>query len=148
MSIAKLQQDLMSAMKAKDAVRVGTLRLLLSSVKNKQIELGHELSQEEVLQVVKKEVKQRKDSIAQYQAVNRTDLVEEESAELAVLEDYMPAQMDEAAIVQEVDKVIADTGAAGPADMDKVMGALSGLRDQADMGMVSKVVRERLASQG
>lgn len=140
----KVQQDLVQAMKAKQGTRVGALRLLLASLKNKQIELGHELSSEEAVSVIQKEVKQRKDSIQQYSQANRQDLVEQESAELAVLQEYMPAQMDEATISKEVEKAIQSTGAASPSDMGKVMAALSHLKGQADMAVVSNLVRLKL----
>ena len=142
--LEKIQQDLIQAMKAKDAVRVGALRLLISSIKNKQIELGHDLNQDEALKVVQKEVKQRKDSIQQYAQADRQDLVDQESAELKVLEDYMPEQMDESSIAAEVDKAIAAVGASSPSDMGKVMAALTHLKDQADMSIVSNLVKQRL----
>lgn len=143
--INELQTDLIAAMKAKDDTRVGALRLLLSSVKNKQIDLQHELSEEEFLAVVQKEVKQRKDSIAQYEAAGRADLAGEEQAELKVLMSYMPAQMSEEEIAAAVDRAIADTGAASAADMGKIMPALAYLKGQADMGLVSKLVKEKLS---
>src|SRR5690606_29102746 len=115
--VATIQKDLIAAMKAKDDVRVGTLRLLLSSMKNKQIELGHELSSDEGMAVIQKEVKQRKDSISQYEAAGRADLAEEESAELAVLQTYMPAQMSEDEMADAVEKAISSTGASGASDM-------------------------------
>jgi uncharacterized protein YqeY len=144
--VDQLNQDLISAMKAKDATVTGALRLLLSSVRNKKIELGHELADEEFLAVVAKEVKQRKDSIAQYAAASRQDLVDNEQAELAVLQRYLPAQLDAEAIAAEVEKAIASTGAAAAADMGKVMGALAHLKNQADMGHVSQLVRQKLAN--
>ncbi len=142
--VATIQQDLIAAMKAKDETQVGTLRLLLSSLKNKQIELGHELNADEAMAVVQKEVKQRKDSIQQYVQAGRQDLADQESAELSVLEGYMPEQMDEAAIAVEVDKAIQASNATGPNDMGKVMGHLANLKGQADMGLVSQLVRQRL----
>lgn len=142
--VATIQQDLIAAMKAKDSVRVGTLRLLLSSFKNKQIELGHELNQDEAMAVVQKEVKQRKDSISQYEAAHRSDLVEVEAAELAVLEDYMPAQMSESEVAAEVEKAIAKIEASSATDMGRVMGALSHLKGKADMAQVSSIVKQKL----
>jgi uncharacterized protein YqeY len=142
--VEKLQQDILHSMKAKDDARTGALRLLLSNVKNKQIELGRELSADDLLSVVQKEVKQRKDSITQYAAANRLDLVAEEQAELDVLQEYLPAQLSEAEIDQHVESALAQMQPAGPADMGKVMAALSGLKGQADMGMVSQLVREKM----
>ncbi len=144
--IQSLQQDLISAMKAKDDVRVGTLRLLLSSAKNKQIDLGHELSEDDFKAVVQREVKQRKDSISQFEAAGRADLAEEEKAELAVMQEYMPAQMSEEAIAVEVDKAVAESGAASASDIGKVMPLLGHLKGQADMGIVSRLVKKSLAN--
>ena len=142
--VATIQQDLIAAMKAKDDVRVGTLRLLLSSLKNKQIELGHELNQDEAMAVVQKEVKQRKDSIDQYQSAGRADLAEVEAAELEVLQGYMPAQLSESEIAAEVEKAIATTNANSATDMGRVMGALAHLKGQADMALVSNAVKQKL----
>lgn len=133
-------------MKAKDVTRVGALRLLLSSVKNRQIDLGHELNTEEFLAVVTKEVKQRRDSIDQFKAANRQDLVQNEQAELDILQQYLPAQLSQDQIAQKVDKAITQTGATSAADIGKVMGALAHLKTQADMAEVSKLVREKLNS--
>lgn len=146
MLLDKLNQDLITAMKAKDATTTGALRLLLSSVRNKKIEIGHELSDDEFVSVVNKEVKQRKDSIEQYATAGRQDLVDAEKAEMDVLQKYLPAQLDSSAIEAEVNKAIAATNATAAADMGKVMGALSHLKNQADMGQVSQIVRQRLTS--
>lgn len=146
MLLDKLNQDLITAMKAKDATTTGALRLLLSSVRNKKIEIGHELSDDEFVSVVNKEVKQRKDSIEQYATAGRQDLVDAEKAEMDILQKYLPAQLDSSAIEAEVNKAIAATNATAAADMGKVMGALSHLKNQADMGQVSQIVRQRLTS--
>jgi uncharacterized protein YqeY len=142
--VATIQQDLIAAMKAKDDVRVGTLRLLLSSLKNKQIELGHELNQDEAMAVVQKEVKQRKDSISQYQAAGRSDLAAAEAAELEVLQAYMPAQLSEVEIATEVEKAIVATNASSATEMGNVMGALTHLKGKADMSLVSSIVKQKL----
>lgn len=132
-------------MKAKDDVRTGTLRLLLSSTRNKRIELGHDLSDAEFLAVVEKEVKQRKDSISQYQAAGRQDLVDAETGELNILVEYLPEQMSSEQVAAEVDKAITSSGASAVADMGKVMAALSHLKGQADMAEVSALVKQKLA---
>lgn len=132
-------------MKAKDDVRTGALRLLLSAVKNKQIEFGHDLTDQEFLAVVAKEVKQRKDSIAQYQQAGRDDLVKEEQAELDILNEYMPSQLSESDITTHVDNAIEITQASQLSDMGKVMASLSHLKGQADMSLVSQLVKQRLA---
>lgn len=144
MLVDKLSQDLTLAMKAKDARTTGALRLLLSATRNKRIELGHDLSDEEFLAVVGKEVKQRKDSIEQYTQAGRTDLAEAEMEELNILLTYLPEQLGSDQINAEVNKAVASTGAAVVADMGKVMAALSHLKGQADMGEVSALVRQRL----
>jgi uncharacterized protein YqeY len=131
-------------MKAKDDVRTGALRLLLSAARNKKIELGHDLSDDEFLAVVNKEVKQRKDSIAQYLQASRADLVAEEQAELDILTAYLPAQLDSAQVIAEVDKAIVSTGATTATDMGKVMAALAHLKGQTDMAEVSQLVRQKL----
>src|SRR5690606_34379035 len=94
--------------------------------------------------VIQKEVKQRKDSISQYEAAGRADLAEEESAELAVLQTYMPAQMSEDEMAVAVEKAISSTGASGASDMGKVMGVLADLKGKADMGVVSAMVKQKL----
>jgi uncharacterized protein YqeY len=140
----QLSQDLVLSMKAKDDVRTGALRLLLSAARNKKIELGHDLSDDEFLAVVGKEVKQRKDSIEQYRQADRSDLVQEEQAELAILSSYLPEQLNAQQIADEVGKAITATGAAAATDMGKVMAALAHLKGQADMGEVSTLVRQKL----
>jgi uncharacterized protein YqeY len=142
--LQQLQQDLLQAMKAKDATKVGALRLLLSSVKNRQIDLGHELNNDEFLAVVAKEIKQRRDSIEQFTAAGRQDLVANEQAEMDVIRQYLPAQLDESAIAQHVDQAITQTQATSVSDMGKVMTALSHLKGQADMAQVSTLVKQKL----
>ncbi len=146
MLVDQLSQDLASSMKAKDDTRTGALRLLLSATRNKKIELGHDLSDEEFLAVVTKEVKQRKDSIAQYTSAGRQDLVDSETAELNILQSYLPEQLGSDQVAQEVAKAISATGATAQSDIGKVMAALSHLKGQADMGEVSKLVRQHLTS--
>jgi uncharacterized protein YqeY len=144
--VDQLSQDLISSMKAKDDTRTGALRLLLSAARNKKIELGHDLSEEEFLAVVTKEAKQRKDSIEQYSSAGRQDLVDSETAELNILQLYLPAQLGPHQVAMEVDKAISETGATAQADMGKVMAALAHLKGQADMGQVSQLVRQKLTS--
>jgi uncharacterized protein YqeY len=142
----QLSQDLTAAMKAKDDVRTGALRLLLSATRNKRIELGHDLSDDEFLAVVGKEVKQRKDSIAQYTQAGREDLVKEEQAELDIISDYLPEQLGPDQVALEVEKALTSTGASSSSDMGKVMAALGHLKGQADMSEVSKIVRQKLVA--
>ena len=124
---------------------LGVIRLVLAAVKQKEVDERIEMTDPLVLAVLEKMVKQRKDSISQYEAAAREDLAAIERYELGVIEAYLPAKLDEAAILAEIDKAIAATGAASAADMGKLMGVLKpALAGQADMGLVSKLVKQKL----
>ena len=141
----QIDQDLASSMKEGDAARTSILRLLKNSLKNEQIKLGHELSEEETLKVLQREAKQRRDSIEQFKAGGRDDLVESEQAELSAVEAYLPQQMSEGELEALVDEVIQETGASSPAQMGQVIGAvLKKAQGRADGGAVSKLVRQKL----
>jgi uncharacterized protein YqeY len=143
---ARITEDMKTAMRAKDTARLSAIRLLLAAVKQREVDERRELSDADVLAVIDKMVKQRRDSIAQFTAGNRMDLVANEQAELAVLATYQPQQMSEAEVDAAVDAAIAATGAAGPAGMGKVMAELKGkLAGRADMSAVSARVKARLA---
>ncbi len=134
-------------MKAKDAVKLSTLRMLLAALKNKKIELKQEdeLNDEQVLGVIKTEVKKRKDSIIAYKEGGRDDLVKKENSELEILGKYMPEQMSEEAISDVVGKIVSGLGEVGPADFGKVMGAaMKELKGQADGTIVSEAVKKVL----
>jgi len=134
------------AMKAKDAQRLGALRLLLAAVKQREVDERAELGDAEVLSVIDKMVKQRRDSIAQYEAAGREDLASQERFEIEVLSAYLPKQADEAEIAAEIEAAIAATGAKGMADMGKVMNAVKAkLAGRADMAKVSGLVKAKLA---
>ncbi len=134
-------------MRAKDAPRLSAVRLLLAAIKQREIDERKELVDAEVLSVIEKMLKQRRDSIAQYQAANRHDLADTEKFEVGVLSEYMPLQLSDDDIAAEVDAVILAVGATGPADMGKVMGSVKGkLAGRADMAKVSALVKARLAS--
>lgn len=143
----QMTEELKVAMKSGDTVRRDTIRFVQSAVKNEAIELrkpAAELSDEEVLSVIKKISKQRKDSIAQYQAANRMDLVEKEQAELALIEVYLPAQLPEAEVERIVREAIAETEATDKSALGKVMGvAMKKVAGQAD-GNVIRNIAERL----
>lgn len=142
----KINGDLIEAMKAKDEVSVSTLRLLVSAIKNKQIDLGHELNDEEVLEVVSKAAKQRRESIEAYKKGGRDDLSQKEEAELVVIEKYLPKQLEKEEISKIVDDVILETGASGQADFGKVIGeVMKKVKGQADGSVVSGIVREKLS---
>jgi uncharacterized protein YqeY len=142
----QLTDDMKTAMKGGDKARLGVIRLILAAVKQREVDERIELDDPQVLAVLEKMVKQRRDSITQFDAANRQDLADIERAELVVIEAYLPAQLDEAAIQAAIDAAVAETGATGPADMGKLMGVLKPrLAGQADMGAVSKLVKQRLA---
>lgn len=141
-----LIEDMKTAMKAGEKERLGVIRLVNAAIKQKEVDERVELDDDAVIAVLGRMLKQRRDSVSQYEAAGREDLAAVERAEIAVIEGYLPAQMDEAAINAEIDAAIATTGAAGPADMGKLMGALKPkLAGKADMGLVSKLVRQKLA---
>jgi len=133
-------------MRAKDAARLSTVRLLLAAIKQREVDERIELDDAAVVGVIEKMIKQRRESIAQFEKAARNDLVDVEKAELRVLSAYLPAQMSEAEIQKQIDSVISETGASGAKDMGKVMAALkSRLAGKADMGKISGLVKARLA---
>ncbi|WXT99472.1 MAG: putative protein YqeY [Catillopecten margaritatus gill symbiont] len=142
----RITADMKSAMKAKDKAALKAIRMILGAIKQKEVDERIEVDDDQVLAVIQKMVKQRKDSISQFQDAGRTDLVEVEEAELNIINNYMPAQLSEDEITAAVDKAIADTGANSMADMGKLMGALKGvLAGKADMGAVSAVIKTKLS---
>lgn len=142
---AKIQEDIKTAMKAKETARLGTLRLLSAAMKQKEVDERVELDDAAVLAIVEKLIKQRKDSISQFEKAGRQDLVDAEAAEAVILSAYLPAQLSEAEIAAAIDAAMAATGAAGPKDMGKLMGVLKPqLAGRADMGKVSALVKTRL----
>ncbi|HRY28154.1 MAG TPA: GatB/YqeY domain-containing protein [Candidatus Moranbacteria bacterium] len=144
----KITADLKDAMKSGDAKKRDTLRLLDSAIKNTEIEKKKRetgLSDEEIIEVVARSIKQRKDSVAQYEAGGRPELAENEKAEIEILSVYMPEQMSEEKIREAVKEIIAATGMTSKADMGKVMGqAMGKLKGQADGNVVKKIVEEEL----
>ncbi len=143
---AKLTDDMKTAMKAGEKDRLGVIRLINAAIKQKEVDERVEMTDPLVLAVLEKMVKQRKDSISQYEAANREDLAAVERYELGVIDAYLPAKMDEAAILAAIAAAKAETGAAGPADIGKLMAVLKPkLAGQADMGLVSQLVKKALA---
>jgi len=133
-------------MRAKDSARLSTLRLLTAAIKQREVDERIELDDAAVLAVIEKMIKQRRESVAQFEKGGRADLADAEKAEIELLSAYLPAQMGDAEIQKEIDAVIAATGASGAKDMGKVMGALKAkLAGKADMGKVSTLVKVRLA---
>ena len=145
----EINSGLKGAMKAGEARRVSTLRLVNSTIKNADIEArghGKTLSDDDLLGVLQKMIKQRQESIAQFEKASRTDLVDVEKAEVQLLSAYLPAQIGEAEIQKEIDAAISGSGASGAKDMGKVMAALKArLAGKADMGKVSALVRAKLS---
>jgi len=135
-----------AAMRAKDAARLSTVRLLLAAIKQREVDERIELDDAAVVGVIEKMIKQRRESIAQFEKASRTDLVDAEKAEIAVLSAYLPAQMSDAEIQKQIDSVISETGASSAKDMGKVMAALKPrLAGKADMGKVSALVKGKLS---
>ncbi|WP_430420956.1 GatB/YqeY domain-containing protein [Methylibium petroleiphilum] len=142
----RITEDMKSAMRAKDAARLGTIRLLLAALKQKEVDERVVLDDAMVIAIVDKLIKQRKDSISQFSAAGRTDLADKETAELAVLEAYLPARLSAEQVASEVAAIVAELGASGPGDMGKVMGAVKArLAGKADMGLVSAAVKQALS---
>ena len=145
----RLDADLKEAMKAGDPLRRETIRGIRGAIKNREIEEGRPLDDDGILRVLRSLVKQRSDSIEQYESAGRQDLVAKERAEKAVLEGYLPAAPDPAEIERVVAEVIAEVGAAGPRDMGKVMKpALERLGPGADGKQVSEAVKRQLSAAG
>ncbi|WP_133646718.1 GatB/YqeY domain-containing protein [Paraburkholderia flava] len=142
----QISDDMKTAMRARETERLGTIRLLLAAIKQREVDDRVTLDDAAITVVIDKMIKQRKDSISQFEAAGRDDLVSKEQGELAVLSAYMPAQMSDAEIAAEVDAAVAQTGAAGPQDMGKVMGVLKPkLAGRADMTAVSAKVKAALS---
>ena len=147
----KVTEDMKAAMRAKDSARLGTVRLLLAAMKQKEVDermvlTGTLLTDADVLAIIDKMVKQRRESIAQFEKAARNDLADVEKAEIAVLSAYLPQQLSEAEVGQVIAAAIAESGAAGAKDMGKVMAALRPkLAGRADMGKVSGLVKAKLA---
>ena len=142
----RITDDMKAAMRAKDMARLGTIRLLLAAIKQKEVDERIELDDAAVSSIVEKLIKQRKDSISQFQAAGRDDLVAAEQAELAILQAYLPEQLSAAEVEAAVIAAIAECGATSAKDMGKVVGLVKPrLAGRADMGQVSALIKTRLA---
>ena len=143
----QLNEDMKAAMKAREAEKLGAIRLLLAAVKQREVDERITLDDGAVISVVEKMIKQRRDSIAQFEKASRQDLVDKEKFEVAILEGYLPTQLSQGEIEAIVAAAIASSGAKSPADMGKVMGVVKPqLAGRADMGRVSGLVKAKLAS--
>jgi uncharacterized protein YqeY len=142
----RITEDMKEAMRAKQADRLLTIRMLLAACKQKEVDERITLDDAAVIGIVDKLIKQRKDSVAAFAQAGRTDLVNKETAEIQVLEAYLPQRLDAAQIAAEVARIVAQTGASGPGDMGKVMGAAKAqLAGKAEMALVSAAVKQALA---
>jgi len=141
----QITEDMKAAMRAKETARLGAIRLLLAAMKQREVDERIELTDADVVSIIEKMLKQRRDSISQYGAAGRQDLVDVEQFEVSILQTYMPQQLSEAEIVSAITEAIAATGAAGPQDMGKVMGVVKAkLAGRADMGKVSGLIKAQL----
>lgn len=141
----RITDDMKAAMRAKETARLGAIRLLLAAMKQREVDERLELTDADVLAIIDKMLKQRRDSISQYEAAGRHDLAEAEKFEVSVLQSYMPQPLSEAEVVAAIEQAIVATGASGVQDMGKVMGVLKPqLAGRADLGKVSGQVKARL----
>jgi len=151
MSDVSLKEQLIGAMKAamraKESVRLGVIRLVNAAIKQREVDERIELNDEQVLEVLTKMVKQRKESISQYEAAGRQDLADIEHAEIAIIQVFLPEALSDDAVAAILDEVLAETGASSMKDMGKVMGALKPrLQGRADMGPLSSLIKKRLSA--
>lgn len=142
----RITEDMKAAMRAREAQRLGAIRMLTAAIKQKEVDERIELDDVAVIGIVDKLIKQRKDSIEAFEKAGRQDLADNEAAEIAVLQAYLPARLSQEEIAEQVKAIVAETGAKGPGDMGKVMGAAKAkLAGKADMGQVSAAVKAALA---
>jgi uncharacterized protein YqeY len=141
----KINADIITAMKAKNEAALSALRMLKSAIKYKEVDLKREIKDEEVIDVLSKQAKQRRESIEGFEKGGRAESAASEKAELSLIEAYLPAGLSDAELAQLIEEAIKSTGAAGPKDMGKVMGALTPkIKGKADMGKVSGLVKAKL----
>ena len=141
----RITEDMKAAMRARETARLSTIRLLLAAIKQREVDERRDLSDADIVGVLDKMVKQRRDSISQFEAGKRLDLADVERAEVSILEAYLPTRLSDAEIDAAIDAAIARTGASGAAGMGKVMGVLKGeLAGRADLAVVSARVKARL----
>ena len=142
----QITEDMKTAMRAKDAARLSTIRMLLAAIKQREVDERSVLDDASIVAIVDKTIKQRKDSITAFQSAGRTDLVDKESAELLVLQAYLPARLSIDEVTAEVSAIVASLGATGPGDMGRVMAAVKAqLAGKADMGAISAAVKSALS---
>ncbi|MGE5131035.1 MAG: GatB/YqeY domain-containing protein [Sphingomonadaceae bacterium] len=143
----RIGEDMKAALRARDQARLSAIRLLLAAMKQKEVDERVALEDAHVLAIIDKMIKQRRESVSQYESAGRKDLVDAEKFEIGVLSEYLPKQMSDSEIAQAIDAAVAEAGAAGVKDMGKVMGLLKPrLAGRADMGKVSAQVKARLSA--
>jgi uncharacterized protein len=143
----RLQREIHEALKGGEKIRLGALRMLSAAVRNREVELGHDLSDDELAEVASREVKRRKEAAEAFEGAGRRELADKEREEQTVLETYLPAQLSDGELAALIEEAIAATGASGPGDLGKVMGHVMGkARGRVDGGAVNRLVRERLGS--
>ena len=139
--------DIITAMKAKDKDTLSVLRMVKGAMQLEEINVKHELNDEEMTRIISKQIKTRKDSIVEFEKGNRQDLVDAVNSEIAILEKYMPEQMSEEQIAKVIDEVFSKINPTGPSEMGKIMGMISPLvKGKADMGLVNKMIKEKLSN--
>ncbi len=144
-TLTRLKTDMKTAMKARDSERLTTIRMLISALKNKQIDLGRDVTEDEIVTVLSTEAKKRREAAESYRGGGRDELADKEEAELVVIEDYLPRQLSEEEVGAIVDELIASTGAESKSDMGKVMGPLMGrIKGQFDGGAAKDIVMSKL----
>jgi len=142
---ARISEDMKNAMRAKDSARLGAIRLLLSAIKQREVDERIEVNDTQVVEAIEKMLKQRRDSISQYEAASRNDLADVEKFEVSVLQEYLPQALTEAEVDAIIQQAIADSGAAGIKDMSKVMAAVKPqVVGKADMGKISGLIKAKL----
>ncbi|MCG8028286.1 MAG: glutamyl-tRNA amidotransferase [gamma proteobacterium symbiont of Stewartia floridana] len=142
----RIQDDVKTAMKAKDKERLGTLRLITAAIKQREVDERAELDDSQVLAILDKMIKQRRDSVEQYESAGRQELADQEKSEIAIIEEYLPAGLSDEEVAGMIESAIQEVGAAGMQDMGKVMGKLKPqMQGRADMGKVSGLVKQKLA---
>jgi len=146
MLVNTINQKIQEAMKAHDEVRLSTLRMLSSAFNYEKIEKQHDLTDEEESSVIRKQAKQRRDSIDSYNKAGATDRAEKENAELKILQEFLPSEMSDEEIAKLVDEAISSTGAKSMAEMGKVIGMVKGKAPSADGGKIAEMVKNRLGS--
>jgi uncharacterized protein YqeY len=145
---AQITEDMKTAMRAQDKERLATIRLILAAIKQREVDERITLTDEHVLAILDKMVKQRRESIAQYEAASRQDLADKEAAEVTIIQGYLPTPLSTAEIVTLIDSAIQETGAASVRDMGKVMGIIKPkIQGRADVAIVSNQVKDRLSAQ-